>query len=261
MSSISINLIDERDVLGEQFKMYGTYENPLFLAKDVANWISHSNVTMMLNSIDDEEKVKLNNTYFEDRTGGNGTMFLTEDGLYEVLMQSRKPIAKQFKKEVKKILKEIRITGSYSSGISQEGFTLQAIKTMVDNILQTQEENKLLNLKVNNLENQVDNIEDIITKQSDWSKFVHGQLNKLSGMLHIPQAKLYNDIYNQIENKLNVNLHNQLVRYRKRLLLMGWSKTKSKSFNKIRLIEQNVKFRNEFEQIVKNKFLSNGVNI
>ena len=32
--------------------------------------------------------------------------FLTEDGLYEVLMQSRKPIAKAFKKEVKQILKQ-----------------------------------------------------------------------------------------------------------------------------------------------------------
>ena len=39
--------------------------------------------------------------------------FLTEDGLYEVLMQSRKPIAKQFKKEVKQILKQIRRTGDY----------------------------------------------------------------------------------------------------------------------------------------------------
>lgn len=38
---------------------------------------------------------------------------MTEDGLYEVLMTSRKPIAKQFKKEVKKILKEIRLTGGY----------------------------------------------------------------------------------------------------------------------------------------------------
>ena len=37
--------------------------------------------------------------------------FLTEDGLYEVLMQSTKPIAKSFKKEVKKILKELRIKG------------------------------------------------------------------------------------------------------------------------------------------------------
>ena len=42
--------------------------------------------------------------------------FLTEDGLYEVLMQSRKPKAKEFKKEVKKILKSIRKTGGYVVG-------------------------------------------------------------------------------------------------------------------------------------------------
>ncbi len=39
--------------------------------------------------------------------------FLTEDGLYEVLMQSRKPIAKEFKRGVKEILKSIRKTGGY----------------------------------------------------------------------------------------------------------------------------------------------------
>lgn len=38
------------------------------------------------------------------RAGQNREVtMLTEDGLYEVLMQSRKPIAKAFKKEVKKI--------------------------------------------------------------------------------------------------------------------------------------------------------------
>lgn len=70
----------------------------LFLAKDVAGWIEHSKASMMLQSIVEEEKVKVNNVYFEGRAGGNGTWFLTEDGLYEVLMQSRKPIEKAFKK-------------------------------------------------------------------------------------------------------------------------------------------------------------------
>lgn len=37
--------------------------------------------------------------------------FLTEDGLYEVCMQSHKPIAKELNKEIKKYLKQIRITG------------------------------------------------------------------------------------------------------------------------------------------------------
>lgn len=68
----------------------------------MAEWIEHSKVSMMLQSIDEDEKVKVNNVYFENRAGGNGTWFLTENGLYEVLMQSRKPIAKAFKKEVKK---------------------------------------------------------------------------------------------------------------------------------------------------------------
>lgn len=101
-------IIEERKVLGKDLKVYGTKDNPLFLAKDVANWINHSDRTKMLKGVDEEEKVK--NIVLT--LGGNQEMwFLTEDGLYEVLMQSRKPIAKQFKKEVKKILKQIRTTG------------------------------------------------------------------------------------------------------------------------------------------------------
>ena len=92
-------IIEQRQVLGKEFKMYGTIENPLFLARDVANWIEHSNVSMMLSKVDEDEKQiiqigTLNNAY--------SAWFLTENGLYEVLMQSRKPIAKQFKKKSKR---------------------------------------------------------------------------------------------------------------------------------------------------------------
>lgn len=94
----------------KNFRIYGTKENPLFLAKDVANWIEHSDVSTMLRKVDEDEKVTNNVCTL----GGNQEMwFLTEDGLYEVLMQSRKPIAKAFKKEVKAILKQIRQTGGY----------------------------------------------------------------------------------------------------------------------------------------------------
>ena len=107
---MELQVIKEQEVLGKDFKVYGSVDEPLFLAKDVANWIEHSNPRMMLKKIDEDEKV-VNNVY---TLGGiQETWFLTEDGLYEVLMQSRKPIAKQFKKEVKKILKQIRQTGGY----------------------------------------------------------------------------------------------------------------------------------------------------
>lgn len=107
-----LKLINEQEILGKQFKVYGTLDNPLFLAKDVAEWIEHSNATEMVRGIDEEEK--LNSTIFS--AGQNREMtFLTEDGVYEVLMQSRKPIAKQFKKKVKEILRALRQNGGYIS--------------------------------------------------------------------------------------------------------------------------------------------------
>lgn len=107
-------VIDEREVLGKEFKIYGDIENPLFLAKYVAEWMDYdkTSINKMLNNVDENEKAR----NIVPTAGGNQEMwFLTEDGLYEVLMQSRKPIAKAFKKEVKQILKTIRLNGMYAT--------------------------------------------------------------------------------------------------------------------------------------------------
>jgi len=126
-----LQIVKQQEVLGKDFKIYGDFENPLFLAKDVAEWIEYSSngkggykVSQMLASVDDDEKIKAclgaNNVVTQVSHGGHRAntemWFLTEDGLYEVLMQSRKPIAKLFKKEVKQILKSIRKHGGYIVG-------------------------------------------------------------------------------------------------------------------------------------------------
>ena len=106
-------LENEVTLMGKTFSVYGTVEEPLFRAKDVADWIEHSNVSAMLQSIDEDEKVKMvcevNNVYVTSRARDTQEMwFLTENGVYEVLMLSRKPVAKEFKKEVKKMLHALR---------------------------------------------------------------------------------------------------------------------------------------------------------
>lgn len=120
-----IQVISHSTFLGKEVDVYGSAERPLFLAKDVASWIEHSSPSKMIESIDTNEKISIfckkpaltnslkpciSRTY-----NGANRLFLTEDGLYEVLMQSRKPLAKQFKKGVKEILKTIRKTGSYQA--------------------------------------------------------------------------------------------------------------------------------------------------
>lgn len=99
-------LENEVTLMGKTFNVYGTVEEPLFRAKDVADWIEHSNVSAMVQSIDEDEKLTINIAYSEQNK--HNELFLTENGVYEVLMLSRKPIAKEFKKEVKKMLHALR---------------------------------------------------------------------------------------------------------------------------------------------------------
>lgn len=109
MTKQVLTVIQETVILGKKIQMYGSIENPLFLAKDAAEWIEHSQISKMVKSIDDDEKLR--GTLF--LSGQNReAWFLTEDGLYEVCMQSRKPIAKQMKKEIKQYLRSIRLTGA-----------------------------------------------------------------------------------------------------------------------------------------------------
>lgn len=117
-SNQALQVLNKSELLGRQFTVYGTAENPLFLAKDVAEVIEHSDVSTMMKVVDDDEKFSATNP--NNVCGGQNSWFLTEDGLYEVLMQSRKPIAKQFKKGVKAILKEIRTKGGYIPTTEQD---------------------------------------------------------------------------------------------------------------------------------------------
>lgn len=142
-------------VFEKKFRVYGDFENPLFLARDVAEWIEYSksgngsyNISNMLKTVDENEKLILKILVAGQM---RDTYFLTEDGLYEVLMQSTKPMAKEWKKKVKEILKEIRKTGSYTKPLTPAEQLLAQAKVMVDM------ENRLNILEKNNarLENHL----------------------------------------------------------------------------------------------------------
>ena len=49
-----ISIVSRSNFMGQEVDVYGTAEEPLFLAKDVAKWIEHSDVSMMLRNVDDD---------------------------------------------------------------------------------------------------------------------------------------------------------------------------------------------------------------
>lgn len=81
---------------------------PWFVAKDVCDILGHSNVSMALDRLDDDERSKFN-------LGRQGeTNIVNEAGLYVLVLGSRKPEAHEFQRWVThEVLPQIRKTGGY----------------------------------------------------------------------------------------------------------------------------------------------------
>lgn len=200
-----LQIIEEREVLGREFRIYGDFENPLFLAKDVAEWIEHTNVTKMLLSIDESEKMVLKiptNHLLEGLQSNTEYTFLTEDGLYEVLMLSRKPIAKEFKKQVKEILKTIRKTGSYSKPMSVQ-----------DILIATLEEQKKMVHRIDVVENKVDNeIRIDQSEQRKLQKAINIRVYQRLDVINAEKRLMFPAIHRDVKDRFGVASYRDIKR-------------------------------------------------
>ena len=104
-------IIYTKDMMDYEINVYGTEEEPLFLAKDIVKWLGYAstyNPTDLLRLCQDDEKLKRNVTI----SGQNRSQWLvTEDGLYEICMRSQTEKSKKVRKFIKGILKELRTKG------------------------------------------------------------------------------------------------------------------------------------------------------
>lgn len=84
---------------------------PLFVAADVCRILGMRNASHALSDLDSDEKGIVSN----DTLGGvQEVLAVTESGLYALIMRSRKPAAKNFRKWVtSEVLPSIRKTGGY----------------------------------------------------------------------------------------------------------------------------------------------------
>lgn len=86
-------------------------DEPMFCLIDICKALEMSNPTIVAQRLDDDERTKLD-------LGRQGeTNFITESGLYTVILRSDKPNAKKFRKWVtSEVLPSIRKNGGYIAG-------------------------------------------------------------------------------------------------------------------------------------------------
>jgi anti-repressor protein len=193
-------VLKEQEILGKTFTIYGDVDNPLFLAKDIANYIEHNKPGEMISPIDDNEKLKA----ILSLSGQNREVWLlTEDGVYEVLMQSRKPIAKEFKKQVKSILRQIRQTGGYVKQTRAIDFVEQwlpqlddaskgAIASQLEENIKLKKENKELKPKADNYDKFLSG--DNYQSMNEVAKVVGIGRNKLFDFLRRNRILMENNV-------------------------------------------------------------------
>lgn len=103
--------------------VYGSLDDPIFLAVEVAELIDYSNgkTGQMLEMVENDEKIYVNTRYIVGgiQTRGNPyKWFVTELGLYNILSQSHKPIARGWRRVVH--LELIRLRKSKGKNIEEQ---------------------------------------------------------------------------------------------------------------------------------------------
>ena len=224
-----VQLVDTTEILGRRIDLYRSIEDPLFLARDVAEWIDYSKrpdgsykTDMMLQAIDSEEKYKTkiltannvggSNLGQIDSTGKtiNPFWFLTEDGLYEVCMQSRKPIAKQMKKQIKEYLRNIRKTGGAVDFGKESQFIEHYFPSFSEDVklamvtdLRTQ--NKELKEENQKLQNDNKLLAAEILTWDDRNKMNAG-IRKLAAVTGTQFSVMWNELYKNLQYKYQIDV-------------------------------------------------------
>ena len=116
-----INKIDETFKINDkEIRILGSYNEPLFVAKDICDVLGLSNITEALKNIPQKWKkienltsVSLKSDILYQEQGRN-MILLRESAVYKLIMRSNKPIAQKFQEVVcEDILPNLRKKGEY----------------------------------------------------------------------------------------------------------------------------------------------------
>lgn len=160
MSSTDVKIFEKEEFGSVRVVMQG--DDPWFVAKDVCDCLDLSNNRGAIASLDDDEK----GVSITDTLGGQQEMsIISEAGLYSLILRSRKPEAKAFKRWVThEVLPSIRKTGGYSTTLPDFANPAEAARAWADEY----EKNIALTAANQQLTEEKEMLEIVIGNAREW---------------------------------------------------------------------------------------------
>ncbi len=171
-------------------------DEPMFCLIDICKALEIKNATDVAKRLDEDELTRLN---LGSRAGE--TNFITESGLYEVILRSDKPNAKKFRKWVtSEVLPTIRKTGSYGMPKTTGG----QIQLLAQGYTELEQ-------KVNDIKDDVSELKENVPLYScDIDEIQQHVKRRVVNILGGKQSEAYRD--NSIRHKTFSDIWTQLKR-------------------------------------------------
>ena len=189
-----MNELQNFNFSGQDVRIITINDEPWFVGKDVADILGYSNSRKALSDhVDDEDK----GVTKSDTLGGNQNItIINESGLYSLILKSKKPEAKQFKRWVtSEVLPTIRKHGAYMT-------QPQVPTTQRELIMLALAGNEETNQRIDAIEEQVTDLKENATLNPGEYGYIGRRINQrvsevAKGYGNITQeqrGKLYKDI-------------------------------------------------------------------
>lgn len=137
---------------GQETRIVDIEGNPWWFLKDVCDILGIGNVTDAASRLDDDEK-----STFDSIEGGPARVLINEAGLYSLIMSSRKPEAKTFRRWVThEVIPQIRKTGAYGQPQITTNYDLSDPEQMFQLALHHAQERMKLQAEVDVLKPKAD---------------------------------------------------------------------------------------------------------
>lgn len=237
---------------GKQLRIINQDNETWFVAKDVCEILEIKNTSQAVAKLDDDERSILN-------IGRQGnTNVVNEYGLYNLVLSSRKPEAKEFKRWVTHdVIPSIRKTGSYDFKTDQLSPELQMFNGLFQSLAKQE-------LATKQLETKVDNISEVVALNTiDWRKDARHLISKIAQSRGGFGAykEVHSEIYQEVERRGGFKLGVRLTNKRRRMADEGASKTKRDKLSKVDVIADDKRLVEIYIAVVKEFAIKYGIDV
>lgn len=188
---------------------------------------------------------------------------INESGMYSLILGSKLPSAKKFKRWVtSEVLPTLRKTGSYEMQTSELSPELQMFSKIFESAARLELKQKEQDKKLEQVDRKVDAIKDVVAlRPNAWRKETGAIINKiafsLGGVEHISAVRELS--YKTLEERMHVALSIRLANKKKANALNGMSKSKLDKLNLLDVIADDPKLIEWYIAIIKEMAVKYGI--